>query len=686
MLVLALASVLASQGSPSLDRLYSLPRIIGTAPVEPAWSADGKTLAFLWNESGYDFRDVYLVGVDSPKPRRLTSLSPASPPPEGDRGVVDVSFHPDGTSVLFQRGSELFRVSTEGGTPERVAEGSRAAFSSDGSLAYIHQGDLIASGRTLVADPRAEVSVESFSWSPDGASLAFLEEDETRVPVRGIPDYLAKPEVALVPVRRPYPGETPASSRLGVVALSGGAPRYFDLGGEPVDNIFSYRWSREGKLLVDTSDLYVKKRRILVVEPSSGAVREVYREEEPENVTAYWQAEWAPSGKAIYFLSDRDEDYHVYRVGIDGGAPTRITSGPFAVSQLDVTEGAIVFVANAPRAEDRQIFRVGLDGGEPVRVSREDGTHTPLVSPDGRFAASLFSSDRIPPELFLTSLSGGRETRVTHSPLPEFAALEWVEPEYVSFKSHVDGATIHGRLQVPGNLDRSKKHPAIIGSIYSNTVRNQWGGRNAHPLWGLERHLLEKGYILFNIDIRGSWGRGKDFRRGIGKDYGGIDVEDIESGVRYLSGLPYVDRDRIGIWGSSYGGLLTCMSLFTKPQLFRAGVAGAPATNVFHATTGEMRVMMAPEDQHRAYEEASAYTRAEGLEDPLLLIHGMRDRTVLYQDSVFLVDRLMRLGKNVDLVSLPDAGHGWDLEELHETRFAFRKLVDFFDRYLKGGT
>ncbi|HJS74019.1 MAG TPA: DPP IV N-terminal domain-containing protein, partial [Vicinamibacteria bacterium] len=346
MLVLALAAVLASEGAPTLDRLYSFPRLIGTAPAEPAWSADGKTLAFLWNESGYDFRDVYLVDVGSMKPRRLTSLSPASPPQEGDRGVVDVSFHPDGKSVLFQRGSELFRVSTEGGTPERVAEGSRAAFSSDGRLAYLHHGDLLSSGRSLAADPRAEVSVESFEWSPDGASLAFVEEDETRVPVRGIPDYLAKPEVALVPVRRPYPGETSASSRLGVVAASGAAPRYFDLGGEPVDPIFSYRWSRDGKLLVDTSDLYVKRRRILVVEPSSGAVREVYREDEPENVTAYWQAEWAPSGDAIYFLSDRDEDYHVYRIGVGGGAPTRITSGPFAVSQFAVTKTAVVFVAN----------------------------------------------------------------------------------------------------------------------------------------------------------------------------------------------------------------------------------------------------------------------------------------------------------------------------------------------------
>ncbi len=692
-LVLAASALASYEVGPALDRLYSLPRIIGTAPVSPAWSPDGRKLLFLWNDAGYDFKDVFVIDVDAPTPSRLTSLSPAGPPREGDPGVADAVWHPDGRKILFRLGSELFLVSADGGAPQRVAEGSQARFSPNGHhLAYLHRGDLLLQDtdfaeRTLVSDPRAEVFVESFEWSLDGASIAFVEEDESRVALRGIPDYLEKPEVELVRVRRPYPGEEPARVRLGVVGVGQGAiPRFFDLGGTRVDPIFSYRWSGEGNLLVDTSDLYVKNRRILVVEPGSTAVREVYREEEPENVSAYWQAEWAPGGRAIYFLSDRDEEYHVYRLPLEGGMPSRITSGNFAVSQIAVTPTALVFVANSPRPEDRQVFRIGLEGGDPIRMSRESGTHTPFVSPDGRFAASLFSSDSTPPELFLTSLQGGRETRVTRSPLPEFDALSWASPEYVSFKSHVDGAAIHGRLQVPANLDRTRKHPAIVGSIYSNTVRNQWGGRNAHPLWGLERHLLEKGYILFNIDIRGSWGRGKAFRRGIRTNYGGIDVEDVASGVRYLSGLPFVDTERIGIWGSSYGGLLTCMSLFKKPELFRAGVAGAPATNVFHATTGEMRVMMAPEDERSAYEAASAYTHAEGLEDPLLLIHGMRDRTVLYQDSVFLVDRLMRLGKNVDFVSLPDAGHGWDLEELHETRFAFRKLIEFFDRHLKGAS
>jgi dipeptidyl-peptidase-4 len=234
-------------------------------------------------------------------------------------------------------------------------------------------------------------------------------------------------------------------------------------------------------------------------------------------------------------------------------------------------------------------------------------------------------------------------------------------------------------------LVRGKKYPAILGSVYSNTVRNQWGGRTAHPTWGLDQYLVQEGFVLLNVDFRGSWGHGKQFRRGIRLDYGGIDVEDLESGVRYLATLGFVDMDRVGIWGSSYGGLLTCMSLFKKPGVYKAGVAAAPATNVWHALTGEMRVMMAPQDQPDEYAAASAVTHAAGLEDHLMIIHGMRDQVVLFRDSVFLVERLMRLGKDVDFVVLPNAPHGWDTQGLHQTVFAFKKLVAHFERYLGTG-
>ena len=338
--------------------------------------------------------------------------------------------------------------------------------------------------------------------------------------------------------------------------------------------------TRRRRLLVDRSDLYVKSRRILLVDAGGSGVSELYREDDALNVTAYWQAEWAPDGRGIYFLSDRDDDYHIYYLAasVGGGEPRRITSGDFAVAHFTVNKDAIHYVANVPRPEDRQLFRIGLEGGEPEQRTERAGTHDPVISPDGRLAADMFSSDRMPPELFLVSDTG--EHRLTQSPRPEFYEHTWVPAQYVTFPSHVDGVTLHGRMLLPPALDERRKFPVIVGSVYSNTVRNQWGGRNAHPLWGLEQYLLQQGYILFVVDIRGSWGHGRELRRGIRLDYGGIDVEDLHSGVKYLETLDYADTSRVGIWGSSYGGLLTCMSLFKKPGIYKAGVAGAPATNV----------------------------------------------------------------------------------------------------------
>ena len=719
---LAATSGAHAQERMTIERLYSLPRLIGTAPKGFSWSEDSRRLAFLWNDDGTNFYDVWTLEISNPVPQRRTkmprrtaelavdprraTLAQLRAPFEIERdpGVTAVVWHPDGSRILFTFRGDLYWAEMGAAAADalRLTEtpGSerRASYSPDGRFfAYIHNGDLWLGSseggdpRKLVGNDDKDISIESYRWSPDGQTIAFLESDRRHVPIRNIPDYLQE-ESALVPSRRPFPGEEPPSRRLGVLSSSGTETRWMDLGGKPQEPLFSYRWSPDGRrLLVDRSDFYVKDRRLRVIDVESGVGQDVYREADPENVTAYWQAEWAPDGKGIYFLSDRDEDYHIYLLPEAGSAPRRVTKGNWAVASFAVSgeTNSLFFVANEGRHEERHIFQIGLDGQHMKRLSRSAGTHSPLYSPDGRYAAVDFSSDAMPPELMLTSLQPSSETeaerRITTSPLPEFDRNQWVQPQYVTFTSHLDGTVLTGRLTLPPNIDRTKKYPAILGSVYSNTVRNQWGGRNAHPTWGLDQYLVQEGYVLLNVNFRGSWGNGRALRRGIRLDYGGIDVEDLYSGVKYLESVGFVDMDRVGIWGSSYGGLLTCMSLFKKPGVYKAGVAGAPATNVWHAMTGEMRVMMAPRDQPEEYLDSSAFTHSAGLRDHLMIIHGMRDRIVLYKDSVTLVERLMMMGKDVDFVTLPNSGHGWDTEGSYQTIFAFNKLVGHFEKYLGKG-
>ena len=476
---------------------------------------------------------------------------------------------------------------------------------------------------------------------------------------------------------------TIASSRL----------RWLDLGRDPEDILFGFSWSPDSRqIAVDTSDLYVKHRRIVIADVAGGPFQKVYEEIERDNVMAYWQMEWAPDGESIYFISDRDDYYHLYQVILESGAISAVTTGDWAVERFYLRGQNVFFVSNRERTEERHLYRVATEGAEAIRLSFLAGTHRPVIAPNGLRAVVHYSSDEHPPDYLMTRLDGpqasaGSELRLTNSPLAEFSDFEWVKPQYVTFPSHLDGVQIHGRLLRPPNMESGKKYPAIIGSVYSNTLRNQWGGRNAHPVWGLDQYLLSRGFVLLTVNFRGSWGHGREFRRKLKRDYGGIDVEDIYSGVLYLEEQGFVDMDRVGIWGSSYGGLLTCMSLFRKPGVYKAGVAGAPATNVWHALTGEMRVMERPQDYPEEYSDSSAFTHAAGLQDRLMIIHGMRDRIVLFKDSLTLLQHLMLYGKAdlVELVPVPDSRHGWDNAGLYQTRFAYRKLVDYFERYLGTG-
>jgi len=712
----------------TLDRLYSLPNLIGTSPKGFAWSADGDHVAFLWNDEGRNLHDVWVLDVRDPRaePQRVTRVPQVDASPadladelaaaeatvrtEGDRGVSSVLWHPDGEQLLFSRGGDLWLVSP-GSEPRRVTETpageAQVAFSPDGnSLAFLRGGDLwLAPVADLTSDAvrrtniaGSGVRLTSYKWSSDGSKIAVLEVDDRDVAVRGIPDYLGE-ETRLVEIRRAYPGEAAGGQRLGLVDVSRSGPGADDIqwismsegvgeGGEP-DMLLDYDWAPDGDwLAIDTSDLTAKDRRIFVMDVRSDAAAATLhvREQEPLNETFYfWRIAWSTDSRMLYYLSDREQDYHVWSVVPSDpmAAPVQLTQGPWAVASMHPVEDGLIAVGNRGNAEERHLFRVQNRGGEPAPLTERPGTHTPVISPDGRYAAVAFSSDDTPPELLLTALGSERsERRITQSPVDDFSDYRWVVPEYVTFRSHVDGTTLHGRLTLPPDFDPTRSYPAILGSVYTESVRNQWGGRTAHPTWGLDQYLAQEGYILLNIDMRGSWGRGREHRRGIRLDYGGMDIEDLESGVNFLGTLGYVDMDRVGLWGSSYGGLMTAMSLFRKPGLYAAGVAGAPATSVYHALMGQMAVMLAPEDSPAEYIDSSPFMHAAGLEDPLMIIHGMRDRVVLFKDSITLVQRLLMLGKDVDLVALPNSGHGWDNESLVQTRFAFKKLVDFFNLHL----
>ncbi len=697
-----------------INRLYSLPWVIGTAPKGFIWSADSRAVAFLWNDEGTNFRDVWIATREKAQPVRVTRMPRPQVPSntgndlqtmqraadaEMDPGVTEVLWSPDQARLIFLFKGQLWSVPPRaGGEPQPLtsktnigsvaiaAAGNKIAFQSGGEL-FIASVNPTGPATELNRAGSGPRTVEDMVWSHAGRVLAFTETDDAQVPRRGIPDYLG-PEAALRMVKRAFPGEPSERRRVGfVIAGEEGRIQWASLGGDPLDIVFHLAWSPDDKtLLVDKSDLYIKDRRLLLVDPRSGNSSALLRETDPQNVTGEWWSDWAPDGRGVYFTSDRENFYQVYYAPLSGSI-RRVTSGRAEVfwASLNVRANALFYISNEGRPEERHLHKVSLADGGETQITHAAGTHAVAVSPDGSIAADDFSSDLIPPDLYFQRIDSLQSSRqVTYSPRPVFERYRWSAARYVTFPA-ADGVTLHGRLTLPPDFDPKKRYPAILGSVYSNTVRNQWGGRVAHPTWGLDQYLVQQGYILLNVDIRGSLGYGKAFRQRLALDYGGIDVEDLSSGVKFLGTLGYVDMARVGIWGSSYGGLLTTTSLFTKPGLYKAGVAGAPATSLFHALTGEMQTMMAPQHHPKEYANASAFLKSAGLTDHLMIIHGMRDEIVLFQDSVALEQRLILQGKDVQMVVLPNAPHSWDTGPMVQTRFAFNQLIAFFGRFLGEG-
>ena len=390
---------------------------------------------------------------------------------------------------------------------------------------------------------------------------------------------------------------------------------------------------------------------------------------------------WAADGEQVLMTGDLDDRYRLYLLA-PGEKPRLLTPGPSDVEGKAIPVPAtrsIVYVSSAPLPSERHVFRIPEQGGDPVRLSPQAGVNAPFVSPDGRALALLHTDDRTP--LTLQLLEEGHPPRALTRPPASFAEQTWARVRYATLPGP-GGFPLHARILEPPRLAPGKKYPVLFGPVYTDTVRNRFVER---PLYGLlQQYLVQHGYLVVQVDLRGSTGYGREFREKFLMDWGNGDLEDLEAAVAWVRTQPSVDPKRIGIFGSSYGGLLAVYSLLRKPGLFAAGVAGAPATEPRWFGSDDVAVARTPQTHPETFARgASRY--AAGLRDHLLILHGMADDVVPFKTSVDLAEELIRQGKDFDFVFSPSATHAWD-KRPDTAAYLFRKLVDHFDRWLGPGT
>ncbi|MER3495974.1 MAG: hypothetical protein C4320_03700, partial [Armatimonadota bacterium] len=296
----------------------------------------------------------------------------------------------------------------------------------------------------------------------------------------------------------------------------------------------------------------------------------------------------------------------------------------------------------------------------------------PLVSDDGQRIATLASNRQLNSELY--SVDGGIR-RLTESQRPEFKKIKWAKTDEVTFPGP-DGIPIHGLLTYNPAMDRSKRHPAFLSNIYADSGKAAWAGY-------VENYAaMELGMIVLSVDFRSSWGYGETFNQGYNGKLGLVDADEAVKAKEYLASLPYVRGDRIGLWGWSYGGYLTCMTLLTKPGVFYSGVAVAPVTDwkTYNEWYTRRRLGLVKDDKDKIFEKTSPITYASGLQDRLLLVHGMLDDNVLFQDTARLMQRLIDNGKSFDVMAYPRDDHsiGKDTSRPHVfgtiVRYLYRTL------------
>lgn len=382
---------------------------------------------------------------------------------------------------------------------------------------------------------------------------------------------------------------------------------------------------------------------------------------------------WMPDNKRIWFQSEESGYSHLYTVNVDTGEKKALTSGDYEVydPRISADKKYWYFAANKKHPGIREYFKMPLEGGNLEKlVSLTDGHVEATLSPDEKYIAIRYSSTNKPWELYIQKNKAGQPAKqLTDSQTDEFKSYDWREPEVVSFKAD-DGVEVFARLYQP---EGEKKNGAAVifvhGAGYLQNAHYWWS--NYFREYMFHNILADNGYTVLDIDYRGSAGYGRDFRTGIYRWMGGKDLSDHVDGAEFLVENYGVDKERIGIYGGSYGGFITLMALFNESETFACGAALRAVTDWAHYNHGyTSNILNEPFNDSLAYVKSSPIYFAEGLEDPLLICHGMIDDNVQYQDVVRLAQRLIELEKD-----------DWEMAVYPVERHSFTEPKSWNDEY-----
>ncbi|HEY1493929.1 MAG TPA: prolyl oligopeptidase family serine peptidase [Candidatus Solibacter sp.] len=448
-------------------------------------------------------------------------------------------------------------------------------------------------------------------------------------------------------------------------------------------------WSEDGtKAVISARSADNKDRWLFALDPATGKTRVLVNIHDDAWVGGPQGAAntlgWMKNDRDVYFISEKTGYAHLYAVGFDGGDARALTSGKWEVLGVRQSKDKSKFylTASADGPFDQFLYEMPGEGGPLTRISQAPGKHAAVLSPDERYIADLYSYANKPTDLYLQENRPQQDLkRLTTSPSPEFSQYAWQDPPIVMVPAR-DGVKVPARLYKPANY--KKGGPAVIfvhGSGYLQNVDHKWSTYYHEYMF---HHILqEHGFLVLDVDYRGSAGYGRDWRTAVYQHMGGKDLDDIVDAAKFAVAQYGTDPKKIGLYGGSYGGFITLMAMFTQPDVFAAGAALRPVTDwatYNHGYTSD--ILNTPQTDPEAYRRSSPIFFAEGLKGALLICHGMVDTNVEFQDTVRLMQRLIELHKeNWSVAPYPVEDHGF----VQPSSWAdeYKRILKLFETNLK---
>lgn len=632
-------------------------RISASGIVEYSWSDDGTALLF---PLGGDLYRLPLGGA----PQRLT---------ETEAFETDARFSPQGRYVSFIREQNLFIVEVESGIETQLTQDGGGAISF-GMAEFVAQEEMDRD--------------TGYWWAPDDSRIAFTRIDES--PVRLVDRYEvgAQGGVTTIPQRYPSAGTPNALVSLHVVELSSGELRDIDLGPETDIYLARVDWLPDSSHLAFQRQSRDQKRLDLVrVNVASGEQRLLLSETAQSWINLHHALHFLEASERFVWASERSGFRHLYLYDNDGTLIGPLSSGDWVVSALervDEAAGRVYLTGYADTPLEQHLYGVPLDPNPAAieRLTAEEGWHGVMIGEDGKTFIDRWSSSSVPPRIVLKSIDGALLTTIEANTLdashPYFPYLPGRPVEEFGRLAADDGTVLHYTLLKPANFDPERRYPAIVdvyGGPGAQRVARRWG-------IGFDEILARNGYVVMKLDNRGSTNRGKAFEDVLYRAMGVTEVADQVAGARHLMSLPFIDAERIGVHGWSYGGYMTLQLLAKAPDIFRAGHAGAPVTDWRLYDTHYTERYLGDPAEGDAYERSGIFPYAGGIRPHALrLVHGMADDNVFFDNSVKLMTALQDARVPFELMTYPGKRHGIRGEAARVQLWT--SALDFFERRVK---